>query len=53
MSSRKNEILHCLLSAEACAPLRDGTNDESENFYLRTVHFLFRKEVETYRGISI
>ena len=50
---RKTEASHCLLSAEASIPLREEDNNESDEYSLEDCTFPSKKEIETYRDVSI
>ena len=50
---RKPEASHCLLSAKASIPLRDEDDGESDEYSQEDCTFPFKKEIETYRDVSI
>ena len=50
---RKTEVSHCLLSAKVSIPLKEEDDDESDEYSLEDCTFHSKKEIETYRDISI
>ena len=50
---RKTEVSYCSLSAKASIPLREEDNDESDEYTLEDCIFPSKKEIETYRDVSI
>ena len=50
---RKTEASHCLLLAEVSILLRVEDNDESDEYSLDDCTFPSKKEIETYRDVSI
>ena len=50
---QKTEVSHCLLSAKASIPLREEDDDESDEYSLKDCTIPSKKEIETYRDVSI
>ena len=51
--SSEAKVSQCLLPAKASIPLREEDDDEIDEYSLEDCTFPSKKEIETYRDVSI